>query len=435
MNAPARTAQSHNASTITGSQIWFVGRIVGAIVVALSATALLTEVQTTEMTRLPGLLEASYHALTLFVLGAAGVPAEGTGAAGGVLWVLYFVAPVISASFLVTGLMRLRSLLKTPERVARGSSGHVIVCGYGNHGRLALEQLVGGETPRYKSAVVVDRDLAQAPFVGTGGKGKPLIPVLRESLAADIRATLERAGLSTASALVAATGNDMLNVAICLTASATSESERSSDKQPKLLALVGDYSLAEHLTTKSVTKNFRVLNTYRKAAERLLSDHASLFAKGESSLVIIGFGRFGQALAHEALGQPMIKRLIVVDKVADEKVELFKGGADRTLAEKIKPFQCDAEHPDSLRKAVTLKAEGSSVLVAVCTDNDASNLRLGFKLQEQVEGATLLTRTFDEQAKMVSGLMGDKNVCFAMHGLLANVIPKELVKEVETPSR
>lgn len=412
-------------SRILPTQALFIGKVVLACAVAVSATVLLTEVATTDSARLPGWLEALHRALRLFVLDAPGVPAEGTGVAGGLLWGLYFLAPVLSGAFLVDGLRRIRGLLKTPERVAKGSSGHVIICGYGNHGRLALDQLVG-PGKRYKSAVVIDRDLAQAPFISSGANGKVLIPVLRESLAADVRGTLKRAGLSNASALVAATGNDMLNVAICLTAGTPPSIARTGGGCRKLLALVGDYSLAEQLKPRLAGK-IGILNTYRKAAARLLAKHEGFFAKRDTSLVIVGFGRFGQALAQEAWGHERIKLLIVVDKVADEKVAIFKHGVDEERAKKVVAVQCDAEHPGKLSGAVARAVEGTAVLAAVCTDNDASNLRLGFKLKDQTQGVTLLTRTFDEQAKTVTELMdADQITCFEMSRLLADVIPDAL---------
>ena len=81
----------------------------------------------------------------------------------------------------------------------------------------------------------------------------------------------------------------------------------------------------------------------------------------------------------------------------------------------------------SVMNSVIRAVEGTAVLAAVCTDNDASNLRLGFKLKDQTQGVTLLTRTFDEQAKTVTELMdADQITCFEMSRLLADVIPDAL---------
>jgi len=424
-NAPEARARMKSAGNevVRGDRThtWFVARVTAVIAVAILATALFMSVATTDAAthadgRLPALPEAFYRALTLFVLGASAVPAADAGAAGIVLWVLYFGAPVLSASFLVDGLRRMRHLVRTPERVARGSKGHVIICGYGRHGRLALEQLMTAK-PETTSAVVIDRAPAQAPFIKANKHDKVATPVLREDLTHNIKETLARAGVRRATSLVAATGNDVLNVAICQAAY-----EQRASIPMKLLALVSDSLLADRVRGK--LEGVGILNTYDESARGLLA--REIKEDNRVGLVILGFGKFGQALARMARAHhgSAFAKLAVVDRFAERKRRSFERDHSGTLD--ITYIEGDAEDPEVLDRALTGFGELTK-WVAVCTDNDVANLHLGFVLMRRNDNVRLLARTFDTPPESVSELFGKPKVeCFALHELLAERIAKAL---------
>lgn len=406
---------------VSTQRLWFWIRIALVIIVATVSAFLFTLVSTTDHPHDIPVHEALYRAITLYVVGAQGMPSpasEGT-IPYYLLWTCYFLAPCLTATFAADAIRRLRSALRTPRRVASRGRNHVIMCGYGKHGRLLLEQIMARKG--YGTAVVIDHDPVLNAFQAVKGAAQE-VPVLRDNLAADVKGVLEAASISRAHMLVAATGNDVLNVAICIAAR-----EMVGERGPHLLALMSNESLADGIRDALRKKDIRTRNTYQAAARSLLREKLSNAPPGQPlALVIIGCGRFGTALAHAAqrisANGRQISHLGILDLAGKKKLSILRAES----ACRVPPVGVDgdAEDPEKLMEILSLCPPVSHKIVALCTDNDAVNLRLSFKIEAQVRSeAVLLTRMFDSPPASVLDVLRANNVeCFELNGLIAREV-------------
>jgi len=112
---------------------------------------------------------------------------------------------------------RLREFLgkSAMSRKIHSLSEHVIVCGFGRFGRAVVEELTRNTVPM----VVIETDLTKQAEMDTTGALHVLGSALEDSV-------LEDAGVSSARAIVVATGSDADNVYITLSA---------REKNPKIL--------------------------------------------------------------------------------------------------------------------------------------------------------------------------------------------------------
>ena len=404
-------------------RLYFWSRIGLVLAVATVAALLFREVPTTDHPiQAAPLHEALYRSLSLFAISAQGMPAPGRAGtfAYVVLWLCYFMAPALTATFAADAVRRLRAALRTPERAAATAKDHVIVCGYGKHGRLLLELVLTRHG--FDNAVVIDHDSTLDSFVSHPRTDRAEIPVLREDLATEITGPLRQARIDAARMLVAATGNDVLNVAVCLAAR-----EIVGPGGPHLLALIADDTLEEGLRDTLRKINIRTRNTYQAAARSLLRAQLSAVPGGQVALVIIGCGRFGTALAQAAqalsVGGSQVVHIGLIDYAASKKINILR---DTSTPLRIQPLgiEGDAEDPETLSRALSQCPDGASILVALCTDNDATNLRLTFRIERQLKSrAILLTRTFDSPPESVRRILEQNKVqFFELNGLIAKEI-------------
>ncbi len=104
-------------------RLYFWIRVALVVCVTTIATILFMGVPTTDNpshSALPH--EALYRAISLFAMGAQGMPAAGLDSSHPfayiALWVAYFLAPALTATFAADAVRKLRSALRTPGRTA-----------------------------------------------------------------------------------------------------------------------------------------------------------------------------------------------------------------------------------------------------------------------------------------------------------------------------
>jgi hypothetical protein len=332
------------------------------------------------------LLTHVYYALGLFVLGGLdlGIPSGGPVTARVLLWVSYFLAPLITTSAVIEGALRILS----PKWLQRWTlKDHVVIVGVGRLGMIFLETLRERE-PRVR-VLVVDRDGHRANA-----------EVARERfgakfLAGDIRtkATLETMGLDRARAVVLLTDDDLVNLEAAW---------RIADRTPRahVVAHVADIGMRRTVSRveDATAHRVHVFNSHRIAAERLHREHLERhFAETtpQDVVVLAGFGRFGQTileyLQREAGGE--IQRAIVVDTAAERQVRLFRAqvpGFDRC---ELITIQGDLDDPD-VWEEVERAASGHGVepVYVMGTNDDQLNLRTAIALRSLHEDAAIFVR-------------------------------------------
>jgi len=122
----------------------------------------------------------------------------------GVGTVLYTLGVVLEA--LIEGHLREHLGRRRMDRRIQAMTDHVIICGWGRVGRACARQLGGGG----RDVVVIDRDVSRI--------GELEIPTVLGDVTDD--ATLERAGIAHAHALIAALDTDADNVYVTLSSRA-----------------------------------------------------------------------------------------------------------------------------------------------------------------------------------------------------------------------
>jgi voltage-gated potassium channel len=243
-------------------------------------------------------------------------------ALGGIFTVALAATEVLRT--IVTGELRSYLEERRMEKRIERLEGHVIVCGYGRVGRHACADLLGAGIP----FVVVDR--SEVPLAAARDAGAH--PVAGDA-AAD--ATLRRAGIERARALVAAASTDAENVLITMTARLLSPTlpivARAADENtvPKLLRAgatrtVSPYVLAGGRMAQAVLRP-AVVDLVEAATRKDLPD-----LQIEEQLVQPGSPLDGGTVGASGLRSPL--GLIVVALKRRDGGLAFNPGDDDALA-------------------------------------------------------------------------------------------------------
>lgn len=327
-----------------------------------------------------------YYSLGLFVLGGLdlGIPRGGPESARVMLWVAYFLAPLITTSAVIEGALRILS----PSWLARWTlDDHVVIVGAGQLGMSFLETLRERE-PRAR-VLVVDLDGYRANA-----------QVARERFGArfltgDVRtnATLETMGLDRARAVVLLTDDDLVNLEAAW---------RIAERAPhaRVVSHVADIGLRRTVARveNATAERVHVFNSHVIAAERLHREHLERhFAATtpQDVVVLAGFGRFGQTIL-EYLGREAereIQRAIVVDVAAERQVRLFRAQVPGFARCELITVQGDLDDPD-VWEAIERAAGGAGVepVYVLGTDDDQLNLRTAIALRSLHERAPIFVR-------------------------------------------
>ncbi|HJL16796.1 MAG TPA: NAD-binding protein [Sandaracinaceae bacterium LLY-WYZ-13_1] len=351
----------------------------GLLVLAfsLALVALRAGVGVTDRAGVEGadLLTHVYYSLGLFVLGGLdlGLPQGGPAGARAMLWIAYFLAPLITTSAVLEGAIRLLSPRWLQRRALRG---HVVLVGIGRLGLIYLETLRARE-PR-RQVLVVDADGQRANVeIASERLGAKF-------LAGDIRnaATLDALAMHRAHAVVLLTDDDLVNL---------EAGWRIAERTPGLpvVAHVGDIGMRRTVARVDAGEAPRVhvFNSHRIAAERLYQEHLEEHFAATSPqdvLVLAGFGRFGQTileyLQREAGGE--IQRVILVDVAAERQVRLFRAQVPGFEEVELVTVQGDLDDPE-VWEEVERAASGYGVepVFVLGTDDDQLNLRTAIALR------------------------------------------------------
>ena len=337
-----------------------------------------------------GILTHVYYSLGLFVLGGLdlGVPTDGPAGARAVLWLAYFLAPLVTAGVLVEGALR---LLRPGWIQRQALRDHIIVVGVGRLGELFLESLYAIEkNPR---VLLVDTQESERLLAKARTQyGAPYV-------CADIRnvSTLDMLALDRAKGVALLTGDDLVNLEA---AWAVLEAE----PKMSIVAHIDDMRMKremDRLMGDTEGQRIRAFNMHHMAAERLYEQHlAPRFQKTAAldAVVLVGFGRFGQTmlehLRREASNE--LERVVVVDRTAKNAVAAFNMQTQET-AFPVDVVDGDAEDPTVWDQLDALLKDVAHPPVFIFgTDNDSLNFRLAMLLRKRSRSLEIFVRCFHE---------------------------------------
>jgi voltage-gated potassium channel Kch len=390
--------------------------------VLLLATLGFSQIEITGGRRLH-LLESLYQAMRLFVLGAEGTPQRGPVFWLFTTWLMYFLAPGVTATVLIEWVYRVARSLRTPERAVRRLKGHIILCGLGKHGRLIVQHVLDHD-PTF-DVVVVDNDPALPSFLELSPT--KTAPVIRGEMTD--AATLRRAGVERARKVFAMSGGDVVNLNACLVAK-----EKNLLPGSHAIALVSDIGLSRGVAELARQEGVITLNPYEIAARNLVEQLANTMGPEQLEncpFIVAGFGRFGQMFAKAMLerssGQKPGSRMVVIDRQATRRLASFRFG-DEQQRDRLIPLEGEIGDPRILEQAFERSQAQTQEKPAIvlCTDDDANNLNTALLIREHWgTRAVVLTRLFNPPPRFRE-LTSDSSIrSFHLPDLIVQELPAE----------
>jgi Trk K+ transport system NAD-binding subunit len=327
-----------------------------------------------------------YYAAGLFVFGGLdlGTPVGGALAGRMALWIAYFLAPAITTSAVIEGLLR---LVRPQWLQRRRLDDHMVVIGAGQVGMAYLEALRSVEPER--SVLLVDRSAGLA----TAEEAVRRAGV--EFLQGDVQraATIEALQLERARGMVAVTDNDLVN----LEAAWAAHAEQSS---VPIAVHVADLTLLRPVERLKQDARAPVgFNTHQIGALHLYRDHlAEHFEEtGYRDVVVLaGFGRFGQTILEVLLKEAAdeLDQVVIVDRAASALFREFEAdishGLDRVIA--IDQEVTDPAAWDEVDRTLA-KSEATPVYV-LCAGDERLNLRAATLLRHRSAAPRIFVRCF-----------------------------------------
>ncbi len=334
-----------------------------------------------------GLAIKVYYALSLFVMGGVdlGIPVGGPEAGRIMVWIAYFGAPVLFASTVINALIR--GLAPSQWQLQR-MSNHVIVAG-GDELTLSYLRVLRAHD-RKIPIVVVGRHFDTATE-----------DELREAFGAIVvvgdithEFFLRQLRLQHARKVLLLGANSL----------------RSYEAASIILGMVpgigkkvvihcANLRFMRAMANTTVATQCQTFNTYHLAASGLVNNHLLQHfqdTKPKDTVVIAGFGRFGQTILEElqdkAAGE--METVVIIDHdahrrvlVADEQ-RAFSGSYQRELLEG------DVGNPDvwhQLQRRVDL--DQSDTVVVLGTGDEEDNLRTALWIKSRFTHAKVIARS------------------------------------------
>lgn len=334
-----------------------------------------------------GMLTKAYYALGFFVIGGldVGTPIGGPIWAQTILWVAYFGAPLLAASTVIDAIFQVLS----PSRwQLRNIKNHVIVFG---SGRLTIGylRLLKRHSPRTK-VVVVDKkfDPVREQELRQKYRARTIVGDLTHSY------LLENLRLKKARRVLLLGDNDF---------QAYEAASRILQLAPRLNSKVvlhcHNLRFMRSLQGTALSGKCEVFNTYNLAAQGFvkgsLLEHFERTA-AKDTVVIAGFGRFGQSILEELQGNAKeeIEEVTVVDVDADRRVLVVEEQDRLHYAFKKNVFEGDISHPEVWRRVTDKVDLGSnSPTVILGTGQEQDNLRTALWIKARFKNALVFART------------------------------------------
>lgn len=333
-------------------------------------------------------LSHAYYALGLFVLGGLdlGVPHGGPALARVALWLAYFLAPALTTSAVVEGLLR---AMGPGRRRWRHRTDHVVVFGYGRLARLFIDRLRDEDMD--VPVVVVDIDEHHTTALHEL-RARQRVYVMQGSLTDP--GVLERVGAARARLVFLLTGDDFANLE-----GAAHLLALNPEAGAHTYVHVGDLGLFRTVAETGVGVKCAVFNRHEDAAHRLVQEHlVARFLETEATdtVVLAGFGRFGQTVLDQLQrhAASAIGRVVVVDLQAQRKEAAFARAVGFEPTHERETIEGDLSD-QRLWDRIEAMVDGPLVVVAASGD-DGLNLRLALAVKARRPDVFVVARTFHE---------------------------------------
>lgn len=328
-----------------------------------------------------------YYAMGLFILGGMdlGVPVGGPVWGQVLTWVAYFGAPLLTTSALVEWL---QVLVANPSRWLRKLRGHTIIVGINDLSRSVMDKIESLDPG--SQLIVIERDIRKSVRQELEDR------YAARCLAGDFTDEyfLRMLRIGRVKQVVLASENDFDNFE---TASKLLELRPELGK--RIVLHSNRLRYLREMAHSSVVQHTHTFNSYQLAAQHMVRSVMMEHFKTTSQLdtvVIAGFGRFGQTVLEEleGIGTSELNAIAIIDvdahrrvMVADEQVEMH-AGVEKHI------FQGEIGHPEVWHKVEdSLDLSDGIPLVLMATGQDDENLRTGIWLSKRHSNAKVMIRS------------------------------------------
>jgi len=329
-----------------------------------------------------------YYTLGLFVLGGLdlGMPVGGPAHARSLLWFAYFAAPLITASAVIEGLIK---VLSRQALMLRRMRRHVIIAGSGRLTLLILRRL--RDSMPHCSVVVVELrpDCAH-------------LEEAREAYGAHIvigdigsDAVLGTLRLDRAERVFLLTGNDFVNLD-----AATKILSMAHRLGPRTVVHVSDLGFMRAMATTRVATECVPFNTHHVAARHLVEQELQAhFTQTEAldTVVLAGFGRFGQTVLGELqnVAKGKFDRVVIADHRATRNALSFEEDIGFSNDYKRTVLDGDLTDPSLWQRIEAEIDDGDEEPTFVLgSGDDGINLRTALRLRKKYPRALVVARSF-----------------------------------------
>ena len=358
-----------------------------APVIAVFVMAMVAIEMGVDVSARPGLPQSSwaaqvYYATGLFVLGGLdlGTPVGGPLWARLLLWIAYFLAPVITTTTVAEGLIR---ILRPQWVQRRRFRNHTVIVGLGNLGQLYADGVRAH--CRSRTLVLVDLDAGLPGVAETKRRHRA------HFVQGDIHraATVDILNLSRAEGLVLATSNDLLNLEAAWDV-------RAAYPTLPIAVHVADLNL-RHTAAALDSERVHVFNTHQMTAAYLFREHLAehLDATDHRDVVIIaGFGRFGQTILEflcEHAGDG-VEKAILIDRQTEPLMHQFADQVGFGACEPV-PIDGDVSSSSTWRRIKRAVPTSRVPLILLALDRDDLNLKAARVVRSHFPDAPLFVRS------------------------------------------
>jgi len=385
-----------------------------SLFVLLVGTAGLSFLQTgmVSETGIARYFEAFYYSLSLFIIGGLdiGLPSGGSATTLTLLWICYFLAPLVTLSVVYQVIQE-----KVLSRFSPRFKNHSVVCGLGRNGKLIYDLIKEHESKNHRIVVIEKNEnnprsvyLHKSRTTWWLKDDFTLLPVLR------------RASVHKAKRVYITTNLDLTN----LNALVMIQGMQNRRKDLKTFFHLGNLSLND-IWQQSFLKDptyagVKIFNGYQVVTRRLYRRwvlERNYLDSGGNILIILGYGQFGQMLfnhlANDKDRQTHDDIVVVTRRLnIDLKKRKFQWAQEHAAMGCFihNPIEGDAHTSDMWEiLARIIRDSRKNAILFLCRDNDMENLELAVNMklggQDELRRATIFCRLYSHTAREINDIL------------------------------
>ena len=334
-----------------------------------------------------GVLTKAYYSLGLFILGGMdlGVPVGGPLWGRTLLWVGYFGAPALTGSAIVDWV---HQIISHEERQLRAIRNHIVIIGTGDLVHILLAKVV----QLNPSSPVVVADRVVSPLLAQELASQYNALVVEGDFTSDF--FLSRIRIKRARRVIIVGENDFENF---------ETASKILDIRPALadrvLVHCNRLRFLRGMATSQVAQDCITFNSYHLAATELVRTRMMAHFRETAyrdTVVLAGFGRFGQTILEELhkVALEEISRVAIIDIDAERRILVTREQFDISDDIEVHVLEGEIGHPEVWRKlSEKVDLLESRPLVLLATGMDDENLRTGLWLKNSYPNAVTMVRS------------------------------------------